>query len=74
MELKTYVIKYEIHEEIKAKSGLDALIIHQDYLAEKLGSMFKEIVWEKKKTNIIKDILKDPNININFKKGLKHDK
>ena len=45
--MKTYIIKYEIHEEIEADNELDALIYHQEYLAEKLGSMIKEIVWEK---------------------------
>ena len=36
--MKTYIIKYEIHEEIEADSEFDALLIHQDYLSEKLGS------------------------------------
>ena len=45
--MKTYIIKYEIHEEIEADNELDALIQHQDGLSEKLGSMIKEIVWEK---------------------------
>ena len=45
--MKTYIIKYKIEEEIEALSEIDALIQHQDYLAEKLGSMLEEIVTEK---------------------------
>ena len=63
--MKTYIIKYEIHEEIEADSEFDALLTHQDYLAEKLGSMIKEIVWEKEEEvkpytnidNIVNDML-----------------
>ena len=47
-EMKTYIIKYSMEDEIEANNELDALIYHQDNLSERLGSMIKEIVWEKK--------------------------
>ena len=43
-----YIIKYTMEDEIEAEDELDALILHQDNLSERLGSMIKEIVWEKK--------------------------
>ena len=39
-----YIIKYKIEEEVEADNEFDALLKHQDYLAEKLGSMLNEIV------------------------------
>ena len=45
--MKTYVIKYNMEDEIEATSEEDALILHLDNLTERLASMIKEIVEEK---------------------------
>ena len=49
--MKTYIIKYSIEDEIEAEDETDALIKHQDNLSERLGSMIKEIVWERRGNN-----------------------
>ena len=45
--MKTYIIKYNIEDEIEATSEEDALIFHLDNITERLSSMIKEIVEEK---------------------------
>ena len=54
-KLKKYRIHYSMDDEIYAKDELDAMIIHQDNLSERLGSMVKESVTE------IKDVEKKSN-------------
>ena len=63
--MKKYIVKYKIEEEIEASSEFDALIIHQDSLAEKLGSMVKEIVIEKNNVKANQDS-NGKNIPTNF--------